>query len=112
MVRLPFFAPVHRKAVLRSMSLWQLSHQSQPDLDGPGQHLGRGRVRRRGAQSGRSRRGLAGRNGRGLGGPAPSRLDNAREPPDRRAPAPPQFLSSPTPRPLKSREVQSPRLED
>lgn len=31
-----------------------------------------------------------------LEGPAPSRLDNAPEPPDHRAPAPSSYVSSPT----------------
>lgn len=40
--------------------------------------------------------------------PAPSRLDNALEPPDGRVPAPPEYLSSSTQGSLKS-QISSPR---
>lgn len=81
--------PVHHRAVLYSMSHLQPSFQGWTDLGGPEQ-------RSRGGAEFRTEHSPSGmgaakqdRMGVALRSPALSRLDNAREPPDRRAPAPP-----------------------
>lgn len=67
------------------------SLKGRPYLGGPGLLATGGAKFRKGggARSWWSGRGVAGRMGVAWGSPALSRLDNALEPPDRRAPAPP-----------------------
>lgn len=83
MTGLPFLVRVHRSAVLCSKSHSQPSRRSRPDLGGAGPNSEKG---------GRSRGGVGAAKQGGMGvtsrSPAPSRLDNAPEPPDRRAPDP------------------------
>ena len=89
MTGLPFLERVHHSAVLCSMSHLQPSCQSRPDLGGSGQSSWGGAEFREG---GRSRGGAGAAKQGGMGvtsrSPAPSRLDNAPKPPDRRAPDP------------------------